>query len=97
LRQKNTIEYFGNRTIIKVVDALRMSDINNKHVKKFIEKFRKKHPESNLTNDQVFSEILDLDKKGSLCNGELTGSNSEKIRKLLAKKKHLFKYLGSLL
>ena len=72
-----------------------MNDYENKHVKRFLKKFRKKHPGSNLTNDQVFAEILDLDKKGSLCNGELTGSNSDKIRKLLAKNKNLFKYLGS--
>ena len=93
---RNTIKYFKNRSMIKVVDALRMGDINNKHVIRFSEKFRKKQPESKLTNDQVFSEVLDLDKKGSLCNGELTGSNSDKIRKLLSKNKHLFEHLESL-
>ncbi len=93
---KYTVEYFGNRSIVRVLDALRTNKFENKHVKKLLKKFRKKHPTSSLSNSEVFSEILSLDKKGSLCNGDLTGSNSDKIRKLLAKKKHLIQHLGNL-
>ena len=50
LEVKYTIEYFGNRSVLRVVDALRMNEYENKHVKRFLKKFRKKHPESNLTN-----------------------------------------------
>ena len=96
LEVRNTVEYFTNRSVVQVLDALRLNDVKSKHVTRFIKKFRKKHPESELTNQEVFSEILSLDKAGSLCNGELTGSNSDKIRKLLAKNKHLFKYLSQL-
>ena len=95
LEVRNSIEYFRNRSVIRLIDALRLNEPSDKYVRKFLKKFRKKHPESNLTDDQVFSEILRLDKGGGLCNGELTGSNSNKIRKLLAKNKHLYKYLGS--
>ena len=96
LEVRNSVEYFRNRAVVRVIDALRLNDVKNKHVKKFLKKFRKKHPESDLTNEQVFSEVLSLDKSGSLCNGDLTGSNSDKIRKLLAKNKHLFKHLSQL-
>ena len=96
LEVRNSIEYFRNRSVVRLLDALRLNEPSNKHVRKFIKKFRKKHPESSITDDQIFSEILSLDKNGSLCNGELTGSNSDKVRKLLAKNKHLYKYLSSL-
>ena len=96
LEVRNSIEYFRNRSVIRLVDALRLGEPNNKRVRKFLKKFRKKYPESRLTNDQIFSEILSLDKNGRLCNGELTGSNSYKVRKLLAKNNHLYKYLSSL-
>ena len=96
LEVRNTVEYFRNRSIVRVIDALRLNDVKSKHVKKFLKNFRKKYPESELTNDQVFSEILSLDRAGSLCNGDLTESNSDKIRELLAKNKHLYRHLSQL-
>jgi len=93
---KYTIEYFGNRSVVRVIDALRMGNFKDKHAQRFLKKFRNKHPDSTLTNEQIFTEMLLLDQKGSLCNGELTGSSSDKIGKLLAKNKHLYKYLGTL-
>ena len=96
LEVRNSIEYFRNRSVIRLVDALRLDEPSNKHVRKFLKKFRKKYPESSITDDQIFSEVLSLDKNGSLCNGKLTETSSDKIRKLLAKNKHIYKYLGSL-
>ena len=96
LETKNTIEYFGNRLIINVVDALRMGDYQNRFVKILLNKFRQKYPQSNLTRDEFFAEILRLDKSGDLCNGYLTNSNSLKLKKLIAKKRHLLKYLSEL-
>jgi len=93
---KYSIEYFRNRAMVRVVDAIRSNNIKNKYVKRFVKKFRKKYPKSQLTNNQIINEILNLDKNQSLCNGVLTESTSDKIQKLLAKKKHVLKYLGSL-
>ena len=93
---KHTIEYFGNRMIIQVLDAIRLNDLKNKVVVKFIDKFRAKYPGSKLTNEEISSNLLNLDKSGALCNGDLTKSNSDKMRKLLAKKRHLYKYLSKL-
>ena len=56
-------------------------------------KFRQKYPQSDLTTDEFFAEILRLDKSGDLCNGYLTNSNSVKLKKLIAKKKTSFKIL----
>tara|TARA_B100000925_G_scaffold142662_1_gene106862 strand:+ start:831 stop:1496 length:666 start_codon:yes stop_codon:yes gene_type:complete len=91
---KFTIEYFGNRFIMKVVDALRMGDSQNRFIKILLNKFREKYPQSDLTNMQIFNEILRLDKNGDLCNGHLTNSRSVKLKKHLAKKRHLLKYLS---
>ena len=63
---------------------------------KFVKKFRKKYSQSTLTDAQIFEKILELDTNSNLCNGDLTNSSSNKMRKLLAKKKHLLKYLGTL-
>ena len=93
---RHTIEYFGNRRIVKVLDALRLEDYSNSAVFNFINKFREKYPESNLTDEQLFSEVLNLDIAGSLCNGDLTETNSNKLKKLLAKSRHLFRYLSKL-
>ena len=94
LETKYAIEYFGNRFIVKVVDALRMGDDKNKSLEKLLNKFRKNYPESSLTDKNIFNKILELDKNGSLCNGDLTGSKSEKLKKLIARRKHIFRYLG---
>lgn len=91
-----SIEFFKNRGIIQILDALRLNDYNNKKVIKFIKKFRKKHPGSQISDQRIISSILELDNRGDLCNGNLTGNKSKKLRKLLAKKKHLFKYLKQL-
>ena len=93
---KNTIEYFSNRSVIRVVDALRFNDFENEHVKKFIHKFRTRFPESQLADNEIFDEILRLDQNEGLCNGDLTGSRSSRMRKLLAKNKHLFIHLSQL-
>jgi hypothetical protein len=93
---KHTIEYFGNRFIIKVVDALRVGDYQNHFIKVLLNKFRKKYPQSNLTNMEIFNEVLRLDKNGDLCNGHLTNSRSVKLKKHLAKKRHLLKYLSKI-
>ena len=82
--------------IIQVLDAIRLNDLKNKVVVKFIDKFRAKYPGSKLTNEEISSNLLNLDKSGALCNGDLTKSNSDKMRKLLAKKRHLYKYLSKL-
>ena len=42
LEIRNTSEYFQNRSVIKLVDALRLQNHSDKHVKKFLKKFRKK-------------------------------------------------------
>ena len=94
---KYSVEYFRNRYMVKVIDSIRSNDFGNKSIKKLLKKFRKKHPSSDhITNERIFSEILKLDQEGSFCNGDLTGSSSKKIHKLLAKKKHLLRYLGNL-
>ena len=96
LEVKYSIEYFRNRSVVHVIDALRMSDFGHKKVRKFLKKFRKKYPTSDLSNEEIFSELLSLDQTGQLCNGDLTNSNSDKIQKLLAKNKHIYRYLGNL-
>jgi len=93
---KFTIEYFRNKAMVSLIDALRIGKHGAKPVKKFLKKFRKKYPDSPLSNKDIFMNVLNLDKIQSLCNGELTGSNSDRISKLLAKRKHLFEYLGKL-
>ena len=93
---KHTIEYFGNRRIVKVLDALRLEDYNNAAVVNFINKFRVKYPESDLTNKQIFSKVLNLDQLGSFCNGDLTETSSNKLRKRLAKSRHVYRYLSEL-
>ena len=82
LEVKYTIEYLKNRSIVKLVDSLRLGRIKDKAVLKFLRKFRKKYSQSALTDAQIFKEILELDTNSSLCNGNLTGSNSNKMRKV---------------
>ena len=96
LEVKYSVEYFRNRSVVQVIDALRMSNFGHKKVRKFLKKFKKKYPASDLSNEEIFSELLSLDQSGQLCNGDLTGSNSDKIQKLLAKNKHIYRYLSNL-
>ena len=96
LELKNTIEYLSNRSVIRVVDSLRLGDVENEYVKKFTNKFRTKFPYSVISNEEIFQEVLRLDQKGSLCNGDLTGSKSRRMRKVLARNKHIYKHLGEL-
>ena len=93
---KNTIEYLSNRSVIRIIDSLRLNDFENEYVIKFVNKFRVKFPESDISNEEIFGEILRLDQVGSLCNGDLTGSNSRRLRKLLARRKHIFRRLSEL-
>ena len=64
------------------------------YIKIFLEKFRDKYPDSELMDTEIFTIILHLDKNGGLCNGYLTNSRSGKMKKLLAKKRHLLKFLS---
>ena len=96
LEAKYTVEYFKNREVVRVIDAIRDNRPNNKYVKKFIQKFRKKYKNSDISDEAIVNELYVLDRTNKLCDGNLTGKNSSKIQKLLAKRKHIFNYLGRL-
>ena len=96
LEAKYTVEYFKNREVVRVIDAIRDNRPHNKYVKKFIQKFRKKYKKSEISDEAIIAELYALDKTNRLCDGNLTGKDSNKIQKLLAKRKHVFKYLSRL-
>ena len=88
------IELGKNRFIMRVVTAIKSEDYQNKKLVKFLKKYRKKYPQdSNLSDSEIRSIVADLDYNGALCNGEVTGKDSTKLRKLLAKRKSLQRYI----
>lgn len=95
LETAKAIEFHNNRFMINLITAVRVESYQEKSVVSFLSKFRNKFPRSPLSDEEIFQSILELDSDARLCDGVVRGSSSSKLKKKLARKRHLLKYINS--
>lgn len=95
LETAKAIEFYNNRYMINLITAIRVDNLEHKSVLNFLNKFRSKYPRSPLSDEDIFQSILELDSDARLCDGVVRGSSSSKLKKKLARKRHLLKYINS--
>lgn len=93
LETHKAIEFSNNRYMINLIASVRAQNYQQKTVQKFLRKYRKKFSEDQMSDQRLFDIIEDLDSSGMLCNGVVRETNSTKLKKKLARKRHLFKYI----
>lgn len=87
-------EFAGNRFIMNVVSSLLQNDRDSKPVKKFLKKYRRKYKnDTNISDDDILDKVLELDQTGLLCSGKLRKNEGKSLRKRLARRTHIQKYI----
>lgn len=93
LETYKAIEFSNNRYMVNLVTAVRSQNYEHKTLKKFLKKYHKKYSDDQVSDERIIEMIEYLDRSESLCNGVVRETRSDKLKKKLARKRHLLKYL----
>lgn len=87
------IEYHNNNKMIAIITASHNRVYDHKLLIKLAKKYNRQNPNSVMDVQELAETIVNLDIAGKLCNGEVRGTRHLKLKKRLAKRRHILNYL----